>query len=106
MQGMGTVSGGIPPFPNSVGHIASIDMGRTYILHVPGVISTNMTDAEVAAVLNFILEYWGDGHGAPFTATEVTERRAVPVEDVVVFRRSVVDELNDIGIEIAEYPWP
>lgn len=104
-DGMGTVIGGIPAFPGSVGYIAGSDLGRTYMLHVPGVISNNLSDAEVAGVLNYILDNWG-GDSPHFTTAEVTRRRAEPVADVVVFRRSVVAELKRSGIEIAEYPWP
>ncbi|MEO9779444.1 MAG: cytochrome c [Sedimentitalea sp.] len=104
-DGEGAIEGGIPAFQDSVGHIAGTEIGRTYIMHVPGVISTNMTDADVAGVLNYILDKWGEG-GEEFTAEEVTRRRALPVADVVSYRRHVVDELNNKGVQIAEYPWP
>lgn len=105
MQGLGTLEGGIPPFPDSIGHIVGSEIGRTYIMHVPGVITTDMSDAEIAAVMNYIIDEWSDG-GEHFTAEEVTRRRAEPVGDVVEFRREVVAELRKSGIEIAEYPWP
>lgn len=105
MGGLGTTKGGIPPFPNSVGKIASIDAGRTYIMHVPGVVGNNLTDAEIAGVMNFVLDRWGEG-GEPFSAEEVTRRRSAPVADVVAFRRVVVQELAEAGIEVADYPWP
>ncbi len=105
LDGLGAIEGGIPTFPGSVAHIAGNDKGRTYILHVPGVTSTNLSDAALAEVLNYILDRWG-GDSPPFTAEEVTRRRAEPVADVVDFRREVVRELRQSGIEIAEYPWP
>lgn len=105
MSGAGTVEGGIPAFPNSVGHIAGSELGRTYITHVPGVVSTEMEDAEIAEVLNYILDEWSDG-GQHFTAKEVTRRRAENVGDVVELRREVVEELKRAGVEIADYPWP
>lgn len=105
MEGRGTVEGGVPAFPGSVGHIATTDIGRTYILHVSGVISTELTDAGIADVLNYILDKWGE-RGDHFTTAEVTRRRAIPIDDVVTFRRKVVEELRASGIEIAEYPWP
>ena len=105
MSGEGTRSGGVPAFPGSVSLIAGSDSGRTYITHVPGVISNSMDDAEIADVLNYILDEWGDG-GAHFTGEEVTTRRREDIGDVVAFRRHVVRELQASGIEIAEYPWP
>ena len=105
MQGLGTAEGGIPGFPNSVGHIVSTEMGRDYVMHVPGVVGNNMTDAQIAGVMNFILDQWSDGSGH-FTEAEVTRRRAVEIGDVVIYRRKVVEDLRASGIEIAEYPWP
>lgn len=105
MQGLGTVEGGIPAFPDSVAHIAGIDIGRTYIMHVPGVISTELDAADTANVLNYILDQWGDGKDH-FTAKEVVTRKAIPIGDVVVYRRKVVEELARSGITLAEYPWP
>ncbi|WP_149139489.1 c-type cytochrome [Gemmobacter caeruleus] len=105
MQGLGTVEGGIPGFPNSVGPIVSIESGRDYVMHVPGVVANNMTDAQIAEVMNYILDQWSDGSGH-FTEAEVTRRRAAPIGDVVRYRRVVVEELRRAGIEIAEYPWP
>lgn len=107
MAGNGTVEGGIPAFPNSVGHIAGYENGRNYMLQVPGVITTDMDAAEIAGVLNYILEEWSDDiPAAPFTAQEVTMRRALPARDVVDYRREIARELMTDGIQIAEYPWP
>lgn len=104
-SGEGTVNGGIPAFPNSIQYIAGLENGRTYMVHVPGVISNDMTDAEIADVLNYILDQWGEGEGH-FSAAEVTARRAKKIGDVVVYRRRVVEELRADGVELAEYPWP
>jgi len=106
MTGGGATAAGIPDFSGSVGHIATLDLGRTYIMHVPGVVSASLSDAEIAEVMNYVLDAWGDGRGAPFTPEEVTRRRAAPVEDVVAFRRSVAEEMGRRGLPIAEYPWP
>lgn len=107
MTGEGSRVGGIPAFPHSVAHIASIDAGRTYMMHVPGVISAGLSDAQIAEVTNYILAEWSDGAAfTPFDAAEVTRRRAVPVSNVVEYRRVVAEELAAQGIELAEYPWP
>lgn len=105
LTGEGTVNGGIPAFPDSIQHIAGLENGRTYMVHVPGVISNDMSDAEIAAVLNYILDQWGEGE-RHFSADEVTARRAQEIGDVVVYRRRVVEELRADGVELAEYPWP
>ena len=107
MTGEGSQVGGIPAFPHSVAYIASIDAGRTYMMHVPGVVSAGLSDAQIAEVTNYILAEWSDGAAfTPFDAAEVTRRRAVPVSNVVEYRREVAGELAAQGIELAEYPWP
>lgn len=106
-SGKGTVAGGIPAFPNSIEHLASYENGRNYIFQVPGVITTDMTPAEMAGVMNYILKEWSsESDFVPFSAEEVAERRALPEREVVTYRREVVEELLARGIEIAEYPWP
>lgn len=105
LNGEGAPAAGIPTFPGSVGLIAGADIGRTYMMHVPGVVSASLSDAEIAEVVNYVLDSWGDG-AAHFTAEEVSRRRAIPVGDVVAFRREVAAELATEGITIADYPWP
>jgi cytochrome c553 len=109
-EGGGTPEGGIPDFPNSVGYIAGTELGRTYMMHVPGVVGSSLNNAEIAEVMNYVLDVWGetDSGEAPvyFTEEEVTQRRAEPVPDVVAYRRLAVDELTAMGITVADYPWP
>lgn len=110
MEGAGTAEGGIPDFRGYVGAFTRTEAARTYVMHVPGVVSASLSDAEIAAVMNYLVEEWG-GESipdpfVPFTPNEVTRLRAVPVEDVVAFRREVVDDLAERGIATADYPWP
>ena len=107
MGGEGTVAGGIPAFPGSIGAIASLDAERSYMIHVPGVTSARLTDAEAAGVMNWILARWGGEHeAARFDAEEVAERRRTRVANVVERRREVAALLASRGIALAEYPWP
>ncbi|SFJ68517.1 hypothetical protein [Celeribacter neptunius] len=109
-EGGGTPEGGIPAFPGSVGHIAGTEMGRTYMMHVPGVVGASLNNREIAEVMNYVLDVWGEAEGgesaAYFSEEEVSRRRAIEVPDVVAYRRLVVDELTEMGIAVAEYPWP
>ncbi|AJE48048.1 c-type cytochrome [Celeribacter indicus] len=107
--GAGSPEGGIPAFPGSVGHIAATERGRTYMMHVPGVVGSSLTDAEIAGVMNYVIDTWGgapEGGIARFTGEEVTRRRAEAVPDVVAYRRLVVEELDAMGVTVADYPWP
>ncbi|KEP69958.1 cytochrome C [Thioclava dalianensis] len=103
--GAGSQEGGIPEFRNSVSHIAATDLGRTYLMHVPGVVSTGLDDAEISKVMNYVLDTWGDGTHH-FSSDEVHRRRALPVADVVELRKQLAAELSEKGIALAAYPWP
>ena len=105
-KGAGTVEGGIPPFPGFVGPLVSDDAGRTYVMHVPGVVGSSLSDAEIAAVLNYVVGNWSDGTPAPFTTEEVVRRRAEPMPDLIAYRRAIVARLAQRGVTLADYPWP
>jgi mono/diheme cytochrome c family protein len=108
-RGAGANSG-IPDFRNFVGAFASDDCGRTYVLHVPGVVNTSLGNAEMAALINYLMRTWGgtslSADFVEFTAAEVQTRRAYYVPDVVSLRRQIVERLQANGIATAPYPWP
>lgn len=110
MDGTGSPVGGIPDFVNLVGAFAGEDDGRTYVLHVPGVAGAGLSDAETAAVLNYVMGTFGGtslpANYTPFTTAEVVERQARPVANVVQLRRTLAARLRDRGVELAGYPWP
>jgi cytochrome c553 len=110
MDGSGNTPAGIPDFRNYIGAFARDDEGRTYILHVPGIVNASLSDDEISAVINYVVTTWAGtslrtGFVA-FTAQEVAARRVRPVADVVRFRRRIVERLHAAGIQTAAYPWP
>lgn len=110
MDGSGHPAGGIPDFRNLVGAFARDETGRTYLMHVPGVIGASLSDTEIAAVLNYIMDNWGGDSVptgfVPFTGAEVGVLRAENIGDVVAYRRKLVENLKQQGIVTAGYPWP
>jgi len=109
MDGTGNGHVDIPDFRNSVGAFAHDEDGRTYLVHVPGVVNSGLSNAEIAAVMNYVLKRWSDVYetGVPaYTTEEVAERLAVPVTDIVGLRRQIVGRLAQAGILTARYPWP
>jgi mono/diheme cytochrome c family protein len=108
-DGSGSEAAGVPAFPGFVGAFARDREGRIYMAHVPGVVGSGLSDAEIANVLNYIVAtFAGDPPGAlePFTEQEVTELRAEDVADVVGYRRDVARRLTAEGVPVADYPWP
>ena len=108
-DGGGAISAGVPPFPGFIAPMTSDPMGRTYVTHVPGITGSGLDDAQIASVLNYVLDTWsGDGAGRTrkFTPEEVAQRRAIPVSDVVSYRRALVARLTRRGLPVGAYPWP
>lgn len=108
-DGEGAVAAGVPPFPGFIAPMTSDPMGRTYVTHVPGITGSGLNDAQIASVLNYVLDTWsGDSASRTqkFTAEEVAQRRAVPVSDVVSYRRALVARLTRRGLPVGDYPWP
>lgn len=110
VSGMGAPEVGIPPFPGFIAPLARHPDGRVYIAHVPGVISSRLSDEQLVDVLNYVIEEWSgedDLASTPlFTTEEFTRLRAVPVTNVVEFRRDVVTQMTAAGDPVADYPWP
>ncbi|KFI29366.1 hypothetical protein CDV50_10560 [Haematobacter massiliensis] len=108
MTGEGTVIGGVPTFLDSISALAADDRGRSYIAHVPGINSADLSPAGIAAVLNYVVKEWGDPMTdvPAFTAEEIARRHAEPMRDIVAARREIVDRLAADGKSTAPYPWP
>jgi len=110
LDGTGTKAGGIPPFPGFIDVFFRDDESRLYLAHVPGLASANLTDAEIADVMNYVLERWGAATAThdvtPFSAEEITRLRATSVPDVVQLRRQITERLASSGVALPEYPWP
>ena len=68
----------VPPLQGSVGRLVHVPEGRAYLVRLPNVASTTLSDAETAELLNWVVERFGAGERprefAPFTAAEVALR--------------------------------
>ncbi|WP_181702554.1 c-type cytochrome [Chthonobacter albigriseus] len=110
LDGAGSEKGGIPALRDSIGAFAGDDEGRTYVVKVPGVRNANLTPAQTAAVLNYVMKTFAGSSlppdAEPFDEAEVASRQSRPVTDVVALRRDVAARLKERGITVADYPWP
>lgn len=106
MDGSGSAAGGIPPLPGYLGTFMNDADGRSYLMHVPGVIASGLNDKQLAVLMNYLNQKWGDAQATPFSEAEVQQLRARPVDDVVKFRREMVRRFIAEGAPIGDYPWP
>ena len=94
------VPGKIPPLAGALARFMRTDEGRNYVLRVPGAANSVLSDARLAAVLNWLTERFGapeEPRPSPFTAEEVTLARRVPLANVQAARREVVRNLAASG---------
>jgi cytochrome c553 len=101
------VAGKIPPLAGALARFMRTSEGRNYVLRVPGAANSALSDARLAAVLNWLAERYGapdEPRPAPFTEEEVTLARRVPLANVQAARREVLRNLAADGpAPAAEY---
>jgi mono/diheme cytochrome c family protein len=90
------VAGKIPPLAATLPLYMRTPAGRDYVLRVPGAANSALTDAQLAAVLNWLATTYPATAGepaSPFTVEEVTRARHTPLANVLATRSAVVQEL-------------
>lgn len=85
------VPGAVPPL-SELGQIVTTPAGRRYVLQVPGVVTSSLSDAETAEVLNYIFARFTELNVPPFDAAEVHRYRQSPLIDPGAERRRLLGE--------------
>jgi mono/diheme cytochrome c family protein len=88
----------IPRLADRVGYYLTIPQGRAYLAQVPGAANSLLTDAQLAAVLNWVVaEYAGPSMPTsfePYETGEVGKYRASRPADVDALRHWLHDEIS------------
>jgi mono/diheme cytochrome c family protein len=96
----GSSAAEIPTLAGRVGYFTRIPEGRRYLVQVPNVALNANSDADIAAVLNWVLATYSRAQlpadFEPYTASEVAELRQTRI-DVAVTRRRVIAALVAAG---------
>jgi mono/diheme cytochrome c family protein len=85
--------GSVPALAGTVGRLARSAAGRAYLARVPGVAQSPLGEAELAALLNWVVARFGAEAAAgfaPYSAEEVRRLRAEPLVDVEAARRAAL----------------
>ena len=102
LEGMGSKVGRVPPFPGLVARFLGEPEGRAFLVLVPGVANSDLSDDQAAGVLNYVLDAWGDGaHFKPYDSMEVREIRKTKVDDIAALRARIAEKLARRGVSIA-----
>jgi mono/diheme cytochrome c family protein len=93
------VPGKVPPLANMLSRFMRTPEGRDYVLRVPGAANSALSDAQLAAVLNWLAVTYDSGttNLDPFTIEEVSAVRRKPLVSVLATRSAVVRGLATTG---------
>lgn len=89
----GETPGKVPPLAGQIDQFLSRPGGREFIIRVPGVAQSSLSDERTAALLNWIVREFGVERRFPtplFTATEVARLRRQPLTNPLTRRRAIL----------------
>ena len=92
------LEGRVPSLRGTLARISKGELGRDYVLRVPGVTQSSLSSEELAEVLNWAIREFSDAEAAettrPFTATEVATARTRPLLEIGTTRAKVLKEAS------------
>lgn len=71
--------GRVPSVRRALARLSRTEAGRTRLVHLPGIAQADLSDEDLAALLNWMLRTLNDepvSHLKPYTAVEIGARRA------------------------------
>jgi hypothetical protein len=90
--------GKVPPLDDFVAKFLEVPGGREFLVRVPGASTSPLSDARLAAVLNWMIREFGPREIAadfePFTESEVARVRRPPLIDVASTRAALVRQMK------------
>ncbi|MBI3368247.1 MAG: cytochrome c [Burkholderiales bacterium] len=107
LDGVGSRVGQVPDM-RRLGQFLQLEGGREFLIKVPGVMGSGLSDRQVADVSNWVLATLAAdsvpaGH-RPYDAAEVARARASPLVDVAAARQRLVEQGRARGIAIDPEP--
>ncbi|MBI3786102.1 MAG: hypothetical protein HY270_22170 [Deltaproteobacteria bacterium] len=90
--------GAAPSFRDHVAKFLSVPGGREYLIRVPGVTQSELTDARTAAVLNWLVQEFSPqqvpADFKPYSEAEIAQHRQAPLTDVVAARAELLRAID------------
>ena len=100
------IPGAVPRLANSMGDFLHVPGGREYLVEVPGVAASALSDAEIAEVLNWLLATFNKAETPPdfkpYTAAEVARYRPHQLIKITETRDELVRRLKAKGIVVPD----
>jgi mono/diheme cytochrome c family protein len=90
-DGSGKPAAGIPDMRVTIPRFLATAAGRAFLVQVPGTSGSDLTDAQIAELMNWMLPaLTGRQDIAPFTPQEVTRYRNDRLDDVAAHRAAIL----------------
>lgn len=93
-DGRGYALRGVPTLSGYMGNFLSVPGGREFLVQVPGSAQSDLTDAELATLLNWMLHSFSPAQipagFVAYSASEVGQLRHRPLVDVAATRAALV----------------
>ncbi len=100
------IPGTVPRLANSMADFLHVPGGREYLVEVPGVAASSLSDAEIAEVLNWLLFTFNKAEMpadfTPYTAAEVAKYRPHQLIQITEARDVLVKRLKAKGIVVPD----
>jgi mono/diheme cytochrome c family protein len=107
-DGSGSAPNDVPSLHGIPGQLVQVPSGREFLAQVPGIVYSSLSDAEVAEILNWVLQQYSAAElpkdFVPYTAAEVAHYRAVRPASIMKVREHVLADLAARGIAVDYSP--
>jgi mono/diheme cytochrome c family protein len=104
MDASGHPEQGVPSMRGALGHFLRLPEGRAFLVQVPGVNNAGLSDAQIAALITWIVGQYSADTAPPgwpaYTAEEVTAAKRVRPADVAAARAVLVQRLQQAGLPV------
>lgn len=102
-DGSGMEARGVPSLRDHMGRFLSVEGGREFLIRVPGSAMSDLDDARLAAVVNWMLRTFSPDalpeDFDPYGAEEVAALRAAPLIDVTGERAKLLQRIDAAAVD-------
>jgi mono/diheme cytochrome c family protein len=97
-DGSGAPDKGIPSMRDMLGQFLAVPGGRAFIVQVPGVMNSALSDQDIALLMNWLLPQVSlatlPPGTAPYTGAEITELRRHRPVDIPATRQALIKQMQ------------
>lgn len=97
-DGSGFPQRGVPAFPGVLGRFLHVEGGREFLIRVPGVAQSGLSDERLATLMNWLLTTFSPNElpkdFRAFTADEISRWRHQPLVNVTATRNELLERMS------------